>query len=152
MIETQTELWHIQEVAEKVGLTARAIRYYEQLGLLTPAARSEGDYRLFNQADIDRLRTIKALRDDAGFSLADIGELLRDEADRAVRRSALYDSTDPHERRQLIAEELTRVEAQIELLRGKIARLATMVGETEARRARMLVRLATIDADVKDSP
>src|SRR3954462_7483105 len=63
-------LLRIQEVAAALGLTARTIRYYEELGLLTPAARSEGDYRLYDEDDVERLRFIKDLRDDAGFTLA----------------------------------------------------------------------------------
>jgi DNA-binding transcriptional MerR regulator len=65
----------IQEVASELGLTTRSIRYYEELGLLSPAARSEGSYRLYDASDVDRLRFIKGLRDDAGFSLAEISQL-----------------------------------------------------------------------------
>ena len=80
-------LLRIQEVAAEVGLTTRAVRYYEEVGLLRPAARSDGDYRLYDASDLERLRFIKALRDDAGFSLAEIGQLLEDEAAREVARS-----------------------------------------------------------------
>ncbi len=69
----------IQEVAAETGLTTRAIRYYEEIGLLEPAARSDGAYRLYDASDLERLRFIKSLRDDAGFSLAQIGQLLEDE-------------------------------------------------------------------------
>ena len=65
-------LQRIQEVAAEVGLTARSIRYYEEVGLLAPAGRSEGAYRLYDADDLARLRFIKGLRDDAGFSLADV--------------------------------------------------------------------------------
>jgi hypothetical protein len=41
--ESSPALLRIQEVAATLGLTARTIRYYEEIGLLTPAARSEGD-------------------------------------------------------------------------------------------------------------
>src|SRR5436309_10001686 len=80
-------LLRIQEVAAALGLTARTIRYYEELGLLTPAARSEGDYRLYDADDVERLRFIKDLRDDAGFSLAEISQLLEDEAARTRFRA-----------------------------------------------------------------
>ena len=53
-------LLRINDVAEEVGLTTRAIRYYEEMGLLTPAARSDGGYRLYDQTDIERLRAIRA--------------------------------------------------------------------------------------------
>ncbi|MDH5244437.1 MAG: MerR family transcriptional regulator, partial [Chloroflexota bacterium] len=80
------QLLRIQEVAAETGLTNRAIRYYEEMGLLEPAARSEGAYRLYDRSDLERLRFIRSLRDDAGFSLAQIGQLLEDEAARERNR------------------------------------------------------------------
>jgi MerR family transcriptional regulator, repressor of the yfmOP operon len=150
MIETQEQLLRIHEVGRRLGLTSRAIRYYEELGLLTPSGRTEGDHRLFDQADIERLQTIKSLRDDAGFSLADIGALLSDEDERAASRAAYHGTTDVQERRGLLVEELDRVDRHVTLLRGKIDRLAGMIGEAEARRARCLERIAAIDASGKD--
>ena len=73
---TATPLLRIQEVAAEVGLTTRSIRYYEEVGLLKPAARSEGAYRLYDASDVERLCFIRDLRDVAGFSLAEIGQLL----------------------------------------------------------------------------
>jgi len=144
-------LHRIQDVAATVGLTQRAIRYYEELGLLTPSARTEGDHRLFDEADVARLRTIKSLRDDAGFSLADIAQLLADEEGRDARRAAYHDASDAVERRRLLTEELTRIERHVTLLRGKIDRLAAMIGDAEARRGRCVEQLAVLDASVKDT-
>ncbi|HSG86099.1 MAG TPA: MerR family transcriptional regulator, partial [Candidatus Limnocylindrales bacterium] len=67
----ENDLLHIREVAAETGLTARAIRYYEELGLLQPAARSDGAYRLYDASDLERLNSIRRLRDDTGFSLAE---------------------------------------------------------------------------------
>src|SRR4029078_5354260 len=92
-------LWRIQQVAADVGLTTRSIRYYEELGLLKPAGRSEGSYRLYDEDDLELLRFIKALRDDTGFSLAEIGQLLEDEAARARNRERFRSTSDPAERR-----------------------------------------------------
>jgi DNA-binding transcriptional MerR regulator len=150
VIKPQEQLLRIHEVGRRLGLTPRAIRYYEEIGLLTPAGRTEGDHRLFSQADVERLQTIKSLRDDAGFSLADIGALLADEDERAARRVAYHGTTDVQQRRGLLVEELDRVDRHIVLLRGKIDRLAGMIGEAEARRARCLERIAIIDASGKD--
>ena len=85
----EPRLLRINEVAAELGLTTRAIRYYEEMGLLEPAARSDGDYRLYDPSDVERLRFIKSLRDDAGFSLAQIGQLLEDEAARERNRERL---------------------------------------------------------------
>jgi DNA-binding transcriptional MerR regulator len=151
VIEAHAALRRIHEVATELELTPRAIRYCEELGLLTPSARSGGDQRLYDAADVERLRTIKALRDDAGFSLADIGQLLSDEDDRASRRAAYQSTSDATERRRLLGEELQRIDRHVALLRGKIDRLAGMVGDAEARRARVIEKLALLDASVKDA-
>src|ERR671931_2470052 len=87
-------LLRIQEVAADVGLTPRSIRYYEEVGLLKPAARSEGAYRLYDADDLERLRFIKGLRDDAGFSLAEIGQLLEDEDARTRNREPFRTTAD----------------------------------------------------------
>src|SRR5580765_5592351 len=94
-------LLRIQQVAADVGLTTRSIRYYEELGLLKPAARSEGSYRLYDDDDLERLRFIKGLRDDAGFSLAEIGQLLEDETARARNKARFKATDDPAERREI---------------------------------------------------
>jgi DNA-binding transcriptional MerR regulator len=112
------------------------VRYYEEIGLLTPAARSEGDYRLYDDTDLERLRFIKGLRDDAGFSLAEIARLLEDEAARERGHAAYHATTDQAERARILRDRLVRYDHQIEMLRTKIDRLAIMVGEADARRAR----------------
>ena len=112
-------LLRIQEVAADVGLTTRTIRYYEELGLLKPAARSEGSYRLYDADDLERLRFIKGLRDDAGFSLAEIGQLLEDEAARARNRERFRSTSDPAERRAILDDALARVDRQVATLRAE---------------------------------
>lgn len=139
-------LLRIQEVASELGLTTRSIRYYEELGLLSPAARSEGAYRLYDPSDIERLRFIKELRDDAGFSLAEIGQLLEDEAARVRTRLAFAHTVDHDERRALIADSLQRADRQVGILQAKIDRLQAMVRSAEERRGRLRARLADLDA------
>ena len=95
-------LLRIQDVAEETGLTPRSIRYYEERGLLRPAARSEGAYRLYDASDLEQLRFIKGLRDDAGLSIADIGEIVQDEESRRRARAALKVTDDPAERRRIL--------------------------------------------------
>ncbi len=145
-------LLRIQEVGALLGLTTRRIRYYEELGLLEPAARSEGDYRLFDADDIDRLRFIKGLRDDAGFSLAEIGQLLEDEAARTRNPARFRTTSDAGERRAIVDDALDRVARQIDSLREKQARLAEMIAEAEGRREHLLVHVAELDAGLEPAP
>jgi len=133
---TPGRLLRIHEAATEVGLTPRSVRYYEEIGLLSPAARSEGDYRLYDETDLERLRFIKGLRDDAGFSLAEIARLLEDEAARERSHAAYHATTDQAERARILRDRLVRYDHQIEMLRAKIDRLAIMVDEADARRAR----------------
>ncbi|HUP18133.1 MAG TPA: MerR family transcriptional regulator [Acidimicrobiia bacterium] len=67
--------YQIGEVAEKVGLSLRTIRYYEEVGLVIPSGRSDGGFRLYTDPDIERLRLIKALK-PIGMSLEAMAELL----------------------------------------------------------------------------
>lgn len=145
-------LRRIQEVAEEIGLTTRAIRYYEELGLLEPAARSEGDYRLYDASDLERLRTIKELRDGAGFSLAQVGQMLEDEAARERNRERYRSSQDPAERRAILADALARVDSQVATLRAKRERLDGMIAEAERRGGHLRAHLAELDGGPDPHP
>lgn len=68
-------LLKIGELAKRTGLTVRTLHHYDALELLSPSARSDAGYRLYNQTDIARLHRILALR-RFGLSLADIGAYL----------------------------------------------------------------------------
>jgi DNA-binding transcriptional MerR regulator len=139
-------LLRIQEVAEEAGLTPRAIRYYEEMGLLAPAARSGGAYRLYDAEDLERLRFIRGLRDDAGFSLSEIRQLLEDDQARARNRARFRDSQDPAERRALVVDALDRADRQVATLQGKVARLEAMLAEAAERRAHLAGHLTDLDA------
>ena len=141
------KLLRIQEVAAEIGLTTRSIRYYEEIGLLEPAARSDGDYRLYDADDLDRLRYIKGLRDDAGFSLAEIAQLLEDETARARNCARFRESDDPAERRAIVEDALARVDRQVATLRAKVGRLEAMIAEASARQTHLTAHLAEIEAE-----
>jgi DNA-binding transcriptional MerR regulator len=145
-------LLRINEVAAETGLTTRAIRYYEEMGLLEPAARSEGDYRLYDASDLDRLTFIRGLRDDAGFSLAQIGQLLEDEAARERNRERFRATGDPVERRAIVVDARQRVERQIAILEAKAARIATMIDEARARWEHLDAHLTELDGGPPPHP
>ncbi|MBM0230847.1 MerR family transcriptional regulator [Micromonospora sp. STR1_7] len=66
----------IGEAAERVGLSIRTIRHYEDAGLVVPSARSEGGFRLYTQPDLDRLRVVKRMK-PLGFTLEEMRDLLQ---------------------------------------------------------------------------
>jgi MerR family transcriptional regulator, repressor of the yfmOP operon len=149
---TSRRLLRIQDVAAETGLTTRAIRYYEQLGLLEPAARSDGDYRLFDASDLERLRYIRDLRDEAGFSLAQIGQLLEDEAARERNRERFRTSKDMAERRAIVLDARDRVDRQIATLRAKRDRLDAMIEAAERRREHLGRHLAELEGGPDPHP
>lgn len=65
----------IGELAKRTGLTVRTLHHYDAIGLLSPSARSDAGYRLYNETDLARLHRILALR-RFGMALADIGTFL----------------------------------------------------------------------------
>jgi MerR family copper efflux transcriptional regulator len=65
----------IGEVAERIGLSLRTIRYYEEVGLIRPSARSQGGFRLYTEHDVSRLQLVKDMK-PLGFSLDEMRDLL----------------------------------------------------------------------------
>ena len=76
----QDGTWRIGELARETGLTVRALHHYDQLGLLSPLARTEGGHRCYTSGDIRRLHRIVALR-SLGISLEQTGTLLDGDGD-----------------------------------------------------------------------
>lgn len=68
-------LLKVGELARRTGLTVRTLHHYDEIGLLAPSGRSEAGYRLYSQADVQRLHAIQTMR-QMGLALGDIGELL----------------------------------------------------------------------------
>ncbi len=66
----------IGEAADRVGLSIRTIRHYEEAGLIVPSARSDGGFRLYTDPDLDRLRVVKRMK-PLGFTLDEMRDLLR---------------------------------------------------------------------------
>lgn len=134
----------IESVAQRTGLTKRTIRYYEEIGLLSPSGRSEGGYRLFSEADVARLERITALKDSAGLSLAEVAELLDAESVRDRIRERYRASDDPAEKRSMLAESRAVLTRQLALIERKRAALDTLAVEYQER----LDRIAHLDAEL----
>ncbi|MCA0399721.1 MAG: Cu(I)-responsive transcriptional regulator [Proteobacteria bacterium] len=68
---------NIGEAASASGVSAKMIRYYEEIGLISPVQRNgSGAYRVYGAAEIHHLRFIRRAR-DLGFSVQEIGALLK---------------------------------------------------------------------------
>lgn len=65
----------IQDLSQKTGVSAKTIRYYEEIGLLPPPARTNNNYRQYGEQDVERLRLVAGAR-RLDLSLDDIQEIL----------------------------------------------------------------------------
>lgn len=74
---TEDEPCYVISVAAKMlGLHAQTLRYYERLGLVEPS-RSQGNFRLYSQSDLVKVKQIKRLMNDLGVNLAGVEVILR---------------------------------------------------------------------------
>ena len=129
-VETPERSYRIGEVAERVGVTTRTIRYYEELGLLgAAAARVKGTHRLYDEADITRLEELIRLRDLLGLSLDELVALAEAEEARAALRDQWAESASDRERARIVDAAIPVVERQLELVRGRQQRLSDFAGE-----------------------
>jgi MerR family transcriptional regulator/heat shock protein HspR len=99
------ELYFISMAARELGMHPQTLRKYERLGLVQPT-RTIGSVRVYSRTEIDRLRLIKHLVDEAGINLAGVQRLL-DVADVVRRLRPLVDEAPPARhvaRRRLVRE------------------------------------------------
>lgn len=120
------ESYTIEQVAAQTGLTKRTLRYYEEVGLLPPTDRTEGNYRRYSHDDVQRLEHIKNLRDLLGFSLADIREIMEVEDERGILREAFQHATEAAAKIAQLDQANALIRKQLHLIEQKIAGLQQM--------------------------
>ena len=118
----EREAWRSGELAQATGLTVRALRHYEALGLLAPSGRTAGGHRWYAGADVRRLHQIIALR-SLGLSLKDIRTMLAEAPDRSP----------------------------VDLLRRQVAAANERIASATALRGRLLRALGDLDRMVEPS-
>jgi DNA-binding transcriptional MerR regulator len=132
--ETSERTYRIGEVAERVGVTTRTIRYYEELGLLgSAAARAKGAHRLYTEADITRLEELIRLRDLLGLTLEELVALAEAEEARSALRNQWAESASDDERARIVAAAIPLVERQLDLVRTRQQKLADFADELTER-------------------
>lgn len=114
---------YIGELAKRVGLNPKTIRYYEEVGLLPPAPRTDSNYRVYRPEDVRRLEFIKKAQ-VLGLSLAEIKEILE------IRESGRL----PCEHvRALLTQKLQELDRHLAQMRAFREELATYLQELEDR-------------------
>jgi DNA-binding transcriptional MerR regulator len=133
---TSEPRYRIGEIAEDLGVSTRTLRYYEELGLLTPSDYSKGGARRYLEADRQRILRIRELQAIMGFNLDEIREILHAD-DRLAEMRTEYERGVSRKRHGAIVEEASRLNARTqEQVLAKIAILQAFQHELETKAAR----------------
>jgi DNA-binding transcriptional MerR regulator len=128
------ELLGIGAAAACAGVSERALRYYQQLGLITPAGCTQGGLRRYSQEDLDRVAWIRKLQSLLGLSLDEIGVVLRTDDRLTQLRLAYYrGSLSDSERRELVSESLALLQEIGETLEAKRTAIDGFLADLDGR-------------------
>ena len=124
-------LYKIEEAAQTTGLTKRAIRYYEQIGLISAPERTEKGTRVYDDQDIERLQNVVTAKEVLGFSLQELQQYLdlKEQVKTVYSHyQSVQETTMQHEDLKQISDSL---QAQIDMLDQKINQMTTFKMEME---------------------
>ena len=130
----------IGEVAKLCGVTTRTLRYWEELGLISPSAYRGRGERLYTATDMARVTRIRELQELLGFSLSEVRVVMETEdidvLDR-VRSEYRSGEVPPKRRRELLEEAIEANDKLLERLDTTLAR----IGSFRAERAEKAIQL-----------
>jgi len=137
----------IGAAATRLGVSERALRYYQQLGLLVPACTTPGGLRRYSEGDLARVTRIRELQALLGLNLDEIAIMLRSEDRIAQIRLTYHDErTGDDERRRLTRECLALQENLRATVEAKRVALEVFLADLDARIGRARDLLAGYDA------
>jgi MerR family transcriptional regulator, repressor of the yfmOP operon len=134
-----TEQFRIGELARRAGATPRAVRYYEELGLLPERGRPRGRHRMYDAGDEQRLKELLHVREALGLSLSELRTWADAEGARAGLRERWHggEVSDDATRLAIAKEALSHIDTQIELVATRRAALEQLEDELTGTRRRV---------------
>ena len=121
---------HIGEVAARTELSLRSLRHWEEVGLIAPSGRTDGGFRLYTEADVEKILVIRRMKplgftlDQMGVAMRDLEALQRADADGSDHaeptrrlRAILEDAAG---RRERLERQLAMADEFLELLGGRV--------------------------------
>ncbi|WP_319643809.1 MerR family transcriptional regulator [Gephyromycinifex aptenodytis] len=132
--------FRIGEVAKRIGLSVRSIRYYEEAGLITPAGRTSGGFRMYSEVDVQRLLSIMQMK-PLDFTLEAMRTVLND-------LDTLRDAEAEPSQREAARERLSAVTKDVDLRWETLQRKLTIA---DVFRSLLRTELATGAEGAADS-
>ncbi len=151
MTGTEDPGLRIGDAASQAGVSTRTLRYYEELGLLSPSGYTAGGERRYHEADMAQLGRILELRDVLGMNLDDIRTFLGTERRLDDLRSAYRErkggrSADAARQQRVILEEVLRLHEELtEQLDAKLERMTAFRSELAGKAERCRQLLSELD-------
>lgn len=142
---TDGKLLRIGEAAEHAAVSPRTLRWYEEIGLVAPAAHSAGGARRYSLGDMDRIVHIRELQSLLGFDLGEIGEILRGEDALSGLRHEYRSGADSVRRREILLEASAINDKLRHVVAAKQMRLEAMMGELAEKSSLYASRLKELD-------
>jgi DNA-binding transcriptional MerR regulator len=142
----------IGEVAERTGVTQRTLRFYEEKGLLQPPSRLDGGFRLYSEADVLRVESIKRLQTLLGFTLADIKEMVEAEEVKLQIRQTYRRDAEISDRKAKIQKAVEVTQRQIAVIDQKLGALQEMKHHLEAKQDQYHGWLSHLDEQAATQP
>lgn len=125
--------YQIGEVAERTGVTQRTLRFYEEKGLLRPPERMEGGFRLYSDADVERIASIRNMQSLLGLTLAEIKEMVEADELLAQIRATFRPDRELPERKKRVETIIEALRRQLTIVEHKLEALTEMRGELRER-------------------
>jgi DNA-binding transcriptional MerR regulator len=125
--------YQIGEVAELTGVTQRALRFYEERGVLQPPERMDGGFRRYSKDDITRIEFVKKLQYLLGFALDEIKEMVEAEDLRQQMIASRHLDSALPARLTRADHIINALQRQLEVVNRKADALIEMRGELQDR-------------------
>jgi DNA-binding transcriptional MerR regulator len=149
-IEPDTEpRLRIGEAASRAGVSTRTLRYYQELGLLTPSGTTAGGARRYSDADVARIHRIRHLQDLVGFDLNEIRTVLTAEDRLAAIRREWFGGQSKRRQAELLREAMVINGDLQATVKTKMAGLAEFLAGLEERASAYRRRTQEIDAEAR---
>lgn len=144
------ERLRIGEVSARAGVSERTLRYYEEVGLLHPAAHTPGTNRVYCEHDVERVLRIRELQALMGFNLDEIRDVVLAEDRLDALRESYCASEDRTKQREALEQAVCTLDELRVNVAEKLAGMQDFCRQLDARIERHRLRLSSLDAQMPD--
>lgn len=138
----------IGEAAKACGVTTRTLRYWQEIGLITPSGRRQGGERLYAEADIARAARIRELQELLGFSLSEIRVVLETDDVLEQLRNAYRSSTRPEAQLRIVTDAVEANDRLLARLDDTLDRVSAFRDERADKAKRMRARARELQSEL----